>query len=990
MRPPHHSTGRSFVRGTSNSLENPDNSVEDTFIMVTSFDPKMAVEFGRFGIRPLRREFLADGQIIPLGARAFDILLALLEAHGNVVSKDALMQRVWPSQLVSENNLQAQIAALRKALGPDRDLVRTIARQGYQFVGTVTVTTDGLYSPSAQLPKAQIPSLARPLTNLPTPISALIGREAELQDILNLTDSYQLVTLTGPGGIGKTRLSLEVARDLAVNFQDGAWLIQLASLADPSLVPGSVATAVGLNLPTDGASPESIAAALQSKHILLLFDNCEHMVDAVTQTVEAVLHTNPAAQVIATSRQPLGADGERIYQVPSLTVPATSDSMDASALTYGACRLFVDRARAIDSSFSPSGPDIGAIVEICRHLDGMPLAIELAAARAATLGVNAIASRLGDHLQLLSDGRRTAMSRHQTLRATLDWSYELLSEAERVVLRRLAVFRNRFTISAAIAIANNDTIDNNKIIECVENLVVKSLIISEPLGRDPPLRLLETTKSYLLKNFTLPDECNSTRRRHACYFLDILRGAEVEAGILPLPDWSRKYRAYVEDIRAALYWAFSLQGDMDIAIRLTVYSIPLWLQLSLMEECHIHVERALAIIRSRKIVNLHDEMILCAALATSSTYSKGPTLETRTSWTRALELAEAFDDSRFQLAALWGLAIHYSASGEHHVEMTFAQRFCRLANQMDPVESRAGDHITGTAFHYMGDQASSRRYIERVLTYSPPPTERLRLYRFQFDQASAARCILSHVLWLQGAPKQAVRAARDSLDGARATGHAFSVCNALAQAACPIAVFVGDFEAAERFALQLVEQSHRNAMIVWRIWGQCWMATVAIKRGDLSDGVALLQTALEELKETRHILRLPAFLAVLAEGLGDSGRVAQGLITIANGIAQAERGAGYWYMPELRRVKGRLLQLADGSRSSTSAEEEFLEALDEARRQGALSWELRVSMHLAKLWREQARRDDARELLVSTFNQFNEGFETVDLKAARTLIDSFE
>src|SRR5712672_2475741 len=346
-----------------------------------------AIEFGRFSVLPHRRELLAESQPLELGGRAFDVLMVLIEASGAVVSKDALMHGVWPDRIVEENNLQAQISALRRAFGADRDLIRTIAGRGYQFTGEIrTVSAGPNAQASAGMPRP-IPTPSRLPTNLPEPVSELIGRDVELDEILDLSASHRLVTLTGTGGIGKTRLGFEAARHLLPRFADGVWAIELAPLSDPELVAVTVATALGLELASGTASPVSVATTLRSKQLMLVLDNCEHVIDAAAGMAEALLRTNPAAHVIATSREPLRVEGEWIYPVPPRAVPTEGSPNCEDPLRYGAVRLFVERARAAAPYFSPDARVVATIAGICRRLDGIPLAIELAASRAATLGI---------------------------------------------------------------------------------------------------------------------------------------------------------------------------------------------------------------------------------------------------------------------------------------------------------------------------------------------------------------------------------------------------------------------------------------------------------------------------------------------------------------------------------------------------------------------------------------------------------------------------
>src|SRR3984893_7419577 len=305
-----------------------------------------AIEFGRFQVRPHRREVLAEGRPVELGGRVFDVLMVLIEASGAVVSKDTLMKRVWPNRIVEEKSLQAQIAALRRALAADRDLIRTIAGRGYQLTAEIRTASALPNAPApAGMPQPTPPS-SHPPTNLPESVSELIGRDAELDETLDLSTSHRLVTLTGAGGIGKTRLGFEAARRLLPRFADGVWVIELAPLSDPELVPVTVATAVGLELTSGTASPLSVANALRSKQLMLVFDNCEHVVDAAARMAEAVLRANPAARVLAPSREPLRLEGEWVYPVPPLAVPTEGSPDSGDPLGYGAVWLFVERARA--------------------------------------------------------------------------------------------------------------------------------------------------------------------------------------------------------------------------------------------------------------------------------------------------------------------------------------------------------------------------------------------------------------------------------------------------------------------------------------------------------------------------------------------------------------------------------------------------------------------------------------------------------------------
>ena len=831
----------------------------------------VSFEFGRFQILPQRREVLADGRPMELDGRAFDALVALVEANGALVSKGELMSRVWPGRIIEESNLHAQIKELRKAFA-DPYLIRTIVGRGYQFTGAVRARRAGHSEQAEQGTAQDVPGPSRAPTNLPAPTSDLIGRDVEIREVIGLVTDHRLVTLTGTGGIGKTRLAIEVARHLLGQFADGVWIAELALLSDPAFVPITVATAFGLDLVSGVVSPERIAAALGSKHIMLVLDNCEHVIAAAAGMVEALLHANPAARVIATSREPLRAESEHLYRVPPLAVPTEDTQALEDVLRHGAVALFVARARAADPHFAPDRQTSAAIAAICRRLDGIPLAIELAAARASTLGMQELASRLDDCFSLLTEGRRTALRRHQTLHATLDWSYELLPEFERMVLRRLSIFAGGFTLEAAIAVlANADTLKSN-VVESVANLVTKSLVAADVGGATVHYRLLETTRAYAREKLAERGELEQTARRHAEYYRNLCGQAEAEWETRPTAEWLADYGRQIGNVRGALDWAFSASGDASIGLALTAASVPLWFQLSLIEECRRRVDKALSRLEPGQDSDTRREMQLYAALGASLLYTKGPVRETGAAWATALEIARKRDETEYQLRAFRGLWACRITSGEYRIALAFAERFRDLAaNQADPADRLIGERMIGTVLHFLGDQTNARRHIERMLADYVAPAHRSHIIRFQYDQRVAGRADLALILWLQGFPDQAMRAAQNAIDHARVIDHALSLCYALAQAACPMALLIGDLVAADRWTAMLLDYSARHALTVWHIRFCCFNGALLIKRGDSNTGLPLLRTGIDELRETGFASRFTAFLSVLAEGLAGAG-----------------------------------------------------------------------------------------------------------------------
>ena len=942
-----------------------------------------AIEFSRFLVVPQHRQVLAEGRALELGGRAFDVLMALIEGSGAVVSKKALMERVWPGRIVEEGNLMAQISALRRAFGADRKLIRTVAMRGYQFTGEIRRI---LIQPNALAitAKAEPPS-SRPATNLPEPVSALIGRDAALDEIIDLSTSHRLVTLTGTGGIGKTRLAFEAARRLLPKFSDGAWAIELATLSNPALVPTAVATGLGLELASGTASSLSVASALRSKQLLLVLDNCEHVVYAAAQMAERLLRTSPDVCVIATSREPLLVEGERVYAVPPLAVPADGDPSADDPLRFSAVRLFVERARAASPSFSPDASVLALIGRIAHRLDGIPLAIELAAARVNVFGIEGLVARLDDRFSLLTSGWRTALPRHQTLRAMLDWGYGLLTEPERVVLGRLAIFVGGFTLQDASAVAADNEIGAQEIVDCVANLVTKSLVIMDSDGTLVRHRLLETTRAYALERLVQTGEFNATARRHARCCLNVFESAASEVGTRPTDEWLAEYAPRIDNVRAALGWAFSPDGDASIGVALTAAAVTLWMHLSLMDECRSRAEQALVAIAGGGGSDARREMQLRAALAAALMYTRGAISEVGTAAAKALEIAESLGDVEYQMRSLFGLWSFRINSGPQSVGLNLAERFSALAaKRSDPADRIVGERMIGTSQHYLGDLLAARHHLEHVLAHDVAPVRKWQTIRFEVDQSVAAQVYLARTLWLQGLPDHAMRTAESSVADARAANHAITVGLALARAACPIALLTGNLAMAVHYVRMLVEHSTTHTLARWRTFGRGYEGVLAIQAGDLRKGLELLRTTFDEPAAAGSAP--PFFTVLMAEALGHAGQIADGFAAIEAATARAEHSEERWPIAELLRIKGELLLLDGAPGAAIEAERLFREALDHARRQGALSWELRCATSLARLWRAHPRRDEGTGLLASIYERFTEGLDTADLKTAKALL----
>lgn len=553
------------------------------------------VRFDRYRLLAGRRQLLAeDGRPVPLGSRALELLLALAERPGDLLSKDELMSRVWPGQIVEECNLAVQVSTLRRVLGAGGDgmpIIATVPGRGYRLVAEVR---RGAGKPAPTFTVEAARQEAEPVSNdnLPRELAPLVGRERELAALAELLETSPLVTLVGPAGIGKTTLALAAARRLAPGFADGVWLAELAPLSDPALVAPTVALSLGG--PAPSPDPQNLARHLRRRKLLLVLDNCEHLVAAAASLAETLLAACPDLRMVATSQEPLGIPGEQVLRVQPLPLPPPG-AEPGDARGSAAVALFLDRVRATRAGQAFGDDQLPAIAELCRRLDGIPLAIELAAARAALLGVEAVAARLDDRLRMLSGGRRTAPVRHQTLRGALDWSHDLLSEPEKRVFRRLGIFAGGFTLEAAEAVAGDADLTDWDVATHVAALVSKSLVVAENGAGGDRYRLLETQRAYALERLGAAGEADRLHHRHADWYCAFFARAQGSLEEMPFAQWHALHMPELDNLRAAQDWAFGPAGSPPLGVCLAAHAGRLWHEAGLWQEGTRRLRAALAL-----------------------------------------------------------------------------------------------------------------------------------------------------------------------------------------------------------------------------------------------------------------------------------------------------------------------------------------------------------------------------------------------------------
>jgi predicted ATPase/DNA-binding winged helix-turn-helix (wHTH) protein len=917
--------------------------------------------FGPFRFLPLQRMLQEGERPIRLGSRSLEILLVLVERAGELVGTNEIMARVWPNTVVEEAALRVHLSALRKALGHGRNgarYVENVVGQGYRFVAAVTRLAQDNPAPAAP-----VASNGR-RHGLPAPLTRMIGRSDIVSTLATRLPQQRFVTIVGPGGIGKTTVALATADRLSAGYRHGACFVDLASITDSRLVSSTLASVLGLEVLSDDPVP-MLLAFLADKHLLIVLDNCEHVVEAAAGLAEQILKGAPGVHILATSREPLRSAGEWVHRLEPLDIPPSSATLAAAeALAFPAIELFAERAMASLDSFELTDADASIVADLCRRLDGIPLAIELAAARVDLFGIRELATRLEGRLQLLIKGRRTAVPRHQTLQATLDWSYGLLSEPEQVILRRIAVFPGSFDLESASAVAADSDASAADIQDAITNLGAKSLITADVTGEQVLFRLLDTTRTYARERLEACDETVTIRRRHAQFCCADWEAAETQA--TASADWVAAGGRKIGDMRAALDWCFSPEGDASIGVRLTAASAPLWFQLSLLDEYRGHLERALQALKADPSPNAALEMRLNAML--------GPTLMDTTpgaaaTFNRAIELADLLGHAATRWRALWGLGALHSRSGDYLSAVDFTERALRDAVDCGDDAAFMCHRALALTHCLAGNLATARRHAERVLE---------RPIRTKPSLGSndwvVARAILSRILWVQGHPDQALRAAHDSVEDGLATDHVLSICAALIWA-CPVVLWVGDIPAANRLNAMLLDYTARisRSLTYYQIVGRCFEAALELRQGDTA----------EKQRRRRELLREPLISPLQLEILGTLSEELVG----DEAIARAETGRAGWCAAEILRARGEMIRKRGASDAAFAAETLFRRSLQMARQQDALSWELRAATSLARLWRDQGRLREAHDLLMPVHARFTEGFGTTDLVTAKTLLE---
>jgi predicted ATPase/DNA-binding winged helix-turn-helix (wHTH) protein len=936
-----------------------------------------AVSFGPFRLYPAQRLLKKGEDPVKLGARAFDILLALVERAGEVVAHKDLIAKAWPNVIVEDISLRVHIASLRKALDAGRfgeRYVTNVAGRGYCFSAPVSYERS---TPDVKSP------LDTPIYHLPQCLAHMRGRDDAVRFISEKLVTERFVTIVGHGGMGKTTVALSVAHALLTEFRGAVCFADLGTISDPRLLAGTVASAFGL--PVQSEDPISVLVAhIGGKRTLLILDSSEHLIAEVAAMAERLFEEAPSLHMLATSRETLRACGEHVYRLSPLDSPPERQDITADeTLAFPAVQVFLERVAASGVPIQLTDEDAPIVGSICRKLGGVALAIELTAGRVEAYGIRRTAELLDSQFSLLWPGRRTAPPRHQTLNATLDWSYNLLSDLERLVLRRLSVFVGGFTLDVAQKVVGTPDLKEAEVVNAIAELIAKSLASTDMSGPVPRHRLLDTTRTYASTKLSDTGESELLRRRHALCFRNILENAADQETVYQ--DQSGTAAADLDNVRAALNWAFGPSGDPAIGIDLAAYSASLWYGKALLTEYrHWANVAAAAAAADTGAPPTQKQLSIQMAVASTVLFTVGASDQVKLSGTKALELALSLNDTKGEVSAylaLWGQAVrtpHYQEAFD------IAERCADTARRIvDPGLRSMAEWMLGVTKHRLGRHPEARLHLQRSLYTDTETSRQAQLRQVGYDRRTDTLATLSNLLWLQGLPKQAERMGARAIETATTLG--FPVPISVAKAwTCLNRYLSGiDIDAIENDALELAEHARAHSAGGYQGIGLCILGLCQAQRGQYDDAPMLVSEGLKLLADGQYGIFHSAFRTELILAAINADRYNDASTWMAK-IDAEDQGPELWWTPEVLRARGALALGVD--KDVAKAESLFLQSIALAQKQGALAWELRTALALSELWASQGREKDALTLLPAICDRFTEGIEMVTLSKAQQLL----
>lgn len=938
-------------------------------------DGNRAYRFGDFRLVPSRQLLLRGDRPVRLGSRALELLRMLVQHPGRLLSKAELIACAWPDTHVHEDNLKVSIAALRRAVGDAGStlpIIATVPGRGYRFVATVEVE----HAPPTDAPAAVMTCRDGGLPALP----AIIGREDDIARIAEMLAWRRFLTIAGPAGVGKTTVAVAAARQAAAFHPDGACFVDFAAIGDSHLVAAAIAATTG----SSGTQKDmlgGIVERLQGRRMLLIFDNCEHVLDAASVAADHIRGALPDIAILATSREAFRSRAETVYRLSPLSCPAADAGVDRDrAMGFAAVALFVARAGEA-AGFVMDDTNAAAVAAICRRLDGIPLAIELAAPRLRDGDPVTLLRLLDGSFEALSYGPAQAPLRHQTLLATLDWSYRLLSEVEAAVLRLLSVFAGIFTLEDAVGVAETLAHPAEAIAICIESLAGKSLLSAHFADGVMQYRLLDATRSYAAGRLRGAGEMRQACAAHAQFLLDVFERAESEWHWRVREDWTALYGPHANDLRRALDWAFGEDGDPALGIRLTACALPLWDELSSVDESSRYLRRALqspACEASAASVR----MKLATAHAWRLSYTERFDPAAEAAWLESLRLAELTGDIDYQLRAQWGLAMLWCYGGRHCQALASLRRFEALRETAsDRAAAPAGERLRIITEFYLGDVSGAHEALRQLTRRHDHADRRARIARFQIDSHVGMQTSLGFVAWISGHPREAAAAAQAALEAA--AGHGVSQANVLVLSVIPIAWWSGRIEAVEQHVSTLASNVSRRDIAIWAPSVRFYGGLIRMVRGDAT-AIDEVRSVLAARRASGFLIRLPSSLTILAEAALDLGALDVARESLGAALEVMARSEERWCQPDVLRVQG-LVRRREGDMAG--AERDLHAAMTMAAGSGARFFELRAALALAEAWAADGRGEDAGAVLSPILARCDAGDETADLLAARRLLE---
>ena len=905
------------------------------------------LSFGTFRFVPSRQQLLDGDRPLRVGSRALGLLQALVENAGEVVSKQELIEAVWRGIWVDEANLRANIGALRKILGDGRDgrrYIQNVPGRGYRFVEPVY---RGEKSFAAIDPATS--------HGAPRYSPGLIGRAEAVESLSSQLGAHRLVSLVGSGGIGKTSVAMAVT-DLWQRVNgDPARFIDLAVVKDVDQLWIAAATAFEVEL--NPSAQAQVLRAIRSRDCLVVLDNCEHIVTAAAELAEAFLASAERVQILATSREPLRVRGEWVHRLPPLKYPEASAQITArEALAYPAVELLVERVAETVGGFTLTDHDATFAAEICRRLDGVPLALELAAAQAEVFSMRQLAEGLGDRFKLLSRGLRTALPRHQSLQAVLSWSCQLLSDTERMVLRQVSVLPAWFDMTDATSIGARLGISEQTVSEAIANLVTKSIVSAEVINDGARYRLPETVRACSQDKLAEAGEFDSAFRAFTGYVTEQYSDAAANQGDAKL-SWLACCIRNLDNARACLDWALIDGRDPVTGIELISKALPFWMLGSRLIEHRQYLEPALRYVKKRQLRRMSDELALEISIALAQYFDGGPTNDVMARLKHALALARKLPSRPQELSILWMLYGVSGNWGNYRAEMDFARQFGEACSGGAERQNRTRRHrMLARGFHDNGEHRNALKEVDRALT--PPFSVAKQLDAYSIDDITAALGIRSRILWIIGRAEDAIVGAEECLARGLAVDHAQSVCWAIAFNLCPVAIWSGDMESANRFTKIAIAHSEKT-FEHWHEWAEMYQTALA-EPHDTAVAAQLLGRMIPAQKDL--------FATLWPRFAGEDIK------------PRAVRHTS-WCSAELMRLAAARMDDAVGLRLLQQAD-----AL--AKEQDALAWRLRIGTALAERHLARDERVKARAALAPVYETFKQGFNSKDLLHAAQILSS--